>query len=86
MANGFTSIANRKKIKIIRLNNNDNPEIFHLNLTDINTTTHSGFNVKSNDIIYVEPLKKRFFVVNSLASGLSILISSLTLYFLLTNK
>lgn len=86
LANGFTSIANRKKIKVIRLNNNDNPEIFHLNLTDINTTTQSGFNVKSNDIIYVEPLKKRFFVVNSLASGLSILISSLTLYFLLTNK
>ena len=39
LANGFTSIANRKKIKVIRLNNNNNPEIFHLNLTDINTTT-----------------------------------------------
>lgn len=86
LADGFTSIANRKKIKIIRLNNNDNPEIFHLNLTNINSTSNNGFNVKSNDIIYVEPLKKRFFVINNLSSGLSILISSLTLYFLLTNN
>ena len=44
-----------------------------------------SFNVKSNDIIYVEPLKKRFFIINSLASGLSILISGFNLV-LLTYK
>ena len=44
------------------------------------------FFVKSGDVINIEPVKKRFFVINSLSSGLSLIISSLTLYFLLTNE
>tara|TARA_A200000113_G_scaffold105495_1_gene94785 strand:+ start:1785 stop:2528 length:744 start_codon:yes stop_codon:yes gene_type:complete len=85
LANGFTSIANRKKIKVIRLNA-EKPEIFYVDLTDKKIAKNDKFFVKSGDVINVEPVKKRFFVINSLSSGLSVIISSLTLYFLLTNE
>ena len=85
LSNGFTSIANRKKIKVIRLNA-EKSEIFYVDLTDKNVAKNEKFFVKSGDVINVEPIKKRFFVINSLSSGLSVLISSLTLYFLLTNE
>lgn len=85
MANGFTSIANRKRIKIIRLNY-EKPEIFYVDLTNKNIAKNDKFYVKSGDIINVEPVKKRFFVINSLSSGLSLIISSLTLYFLLNQS
>lgn len=84
-ANGFTSIANRKKIKIIRFEG-QNPEVYHIDLTDFNVSKSERFFVKSGDVITVEPIKKRFFVINSLSSGLSVLISSLTLYFLLNQS
>lgn len=85
LSNGFTSIANRKKIKVIRLNA-EKSEIFYVDLSDKNIAKKEKFFIKSGDVIYVEPIKKRFFVINSLYSGLSVLISSLTLYFLLTNE
>tara|TARA_B100001057_G_C22692935_1_gene888515 strand:+ start:352 stop:1095 length:744 start_codon:yes stop_codon:yes gene_type:complete len=85
LSNGFTSIANRKKIKVIRLNA-EKSEIFYVDLSDKNVAKNEKFFIKSGDVINVEPIKKRFFVINSLYSGLSILISSLTLYFLLTNE
>ena len=85
LSNGFTSIANRKKIKVIRLNA-EKSEIFYVNISDKNVAKNEKFYIKSGDVINVEPIKKRFFVINSLYSGLSVLISSLTLYLLLTNE
>tara|TARA_B100000925_G_scaffold254860_1_gene207950 strand:- start:686 stop:1429 length:744 start_codon:yes stop_codon:yes gene_type:complete len=85
LSNGFTSIANRKKIKVIRLNA-EKSEIFYVDLSDKNVAKNEKFFIKSGDVINVEPIKKRFFMINSLYSGLSVLISSLTLYFLLTNE
>ena len=85
LSNGFTSIANRKKIKVIRLNA-EKSEIFYVDLSNKNVAKNEKFFIKSGDVINVEPIKKRFFVINSLYSGLSVLISSLTLYFLLTNE
>jgi len=84
-ANGFTSVANRKKIKIIRFKG-EKPEIYYLDLTDPNISNTNRFFIKSGDIITVEPVRKRFFVINSLSSGISVLISSLTLYFLLNQS
>ena len=61
-------------------------EIFFIDLTNKNIAKNDKFFVKSGDIIYVDPIKKRFFVINNLSSALSLIISSLTLYFLLTNE
>ena len=79
--NGFTTLANRKKIKVIRFED-ENPKVYYINLTNKNVTNSELFFVKSGDIISVEPMKKRFFVVNNLSSGLSILVSVLTMYIL----
>tara|TARA_Y100000991_G_C21973423_1_gene350802 strand:- start:760 stop:1503 length:744 start_codon:yes stop_codon:yes gene_type:complete len=84
-ANGFTQIANRKKIKIIRLEG-EKPEIFYVDLTDKKLANSKKFFVKSGDVINIEPIEKRFFVVNNISTALSTIISSLTLYFLLTNE
>ena len=83
--NGFTQMANRKKIKIIRLGV-EKPEIFYVDLTDKKVANSNKFFIKPGDIIYVEPIEKRFFVVNNISTALSTIISSLTLYFLLTNE
>ena len=85
MAKGFTSIANRKKIKVIRLNA-EKSEIFYIDLTNKMIAKNNKFFIKSGDVIYVEPLEKSFFVVNNISTALSTIISSLTLYFLLTNE
>ena len=84
-ANGFTQIANRKKIKIIRLEG-EKTEIFYVDLTDKKLANSENFFVKSGDVINIEPIEKRFFVVNNISTALSTIISSLTLYFLLTNE
>ena len=85
LASGFTSLANRKKIKVIRLNA-EKSEIYFIDLTNKIIARNSKFYVKSGDVIVVEPIKKRFFVIDNLTSALSVIISSLTLYFLLTNE
>ena len=85
LASGFTSLANRKKIKVIRLNA-EKSEIYFIDLTNKIIARNSRFYVKSGDVIVVEPIKKRFFVIDNLTSALSVIISSLTLYFLLTNE
>ena len=38
------------------------------------------------DIVYVEPLKKKFYSVRSLSSAVSVSISAITLYLLLINN
>ena len=78
-------MANRKKIKIIRLGV-EKPEIFYVDLTDKKVANSNKFFIKPGDIINVEPIEKRFFVVNNISTALSTIISSLTLYFLLTNE
>ena len=62
------------------------PEIFYVDITDKKLANSKKFFVKSGDIINIEPIEKRFFVVNNISTALSTIISSLTLYFLLTNE
>lgn len=79
--NGFTQLANRKKLKVIRFED-ENPKVYYIDLTKKSAANSEYFFVKSGDIISVEPMRKRFFVINSLSSGLSLLVSTLTLYIL----
>ena len=53
--NGFTQIANRKKIKIIRLEG-EKTEIFYVDLTDKKLAKSENFFVKSGDVINIEPI------------------------------
>ena len=80
--NGFTPIANRKKIKVIRLKD-EVSKIYYVDLTNTNISRSEKFFLTSGDIIIVEPLKKRFFLVNNITTAFSTIISGLTLYFLI---
>lgn len=85
-ANDLTEFANRKKIKIIRNNGPHSSNIIYLDLTDPNVLNNKDFYLKPQDIVYVEPLKKKFYSVKSLSSAVSVSISAITLYLLLINN
>ena len=86
MANGFSIDANRNRIKIIRINDSQDAKVYYLNLNDISSVESSFFYLQSNDIVFVEPLKKRFFAISNLSSAISLLISSLTLILLINQS
>lgn len=84
-ANGFTSVANRKKIKIIRTVG-DKPTIFYLDLSKKSTSNTDLFYARRGDVITVEPYEKKFFAVNNISQLFSVLVSSFSLYFLLNQS
>ena len=85
-ANDLTEFANRKKIKIIRNNGPNSSKIIYLDLTDPDVLNNKDFYLQPQDIVYVEPLKKKFYSVRSLSSAVSVSISAITLYLLLINN
>ena len=85
-ANDLTEFANRKKIKIIRNNGPNSSNIIYLDLTDPNVLNNKDFFLQPQDVVYVEPLKKKFYSVRNLSSAVSVSISAITLYLLLINN
>ena len=84
LASDMTEFGNRKKVKIIRNDNNVN-RIFYVDLTDVKTLNNPNFMLQPHDVIYVAPLNKRFYAFTNLPNLISMSISAITLY-LLTNK
>ena len=84
LANDMTEFGNRKKVKIIR-NDNEVNSIFYVDLTDMRTLNNPNFMLQPNDVIYVAPLNKRFYAFTNLPNLISMSISAITLY-LLINK
>mgnify|MGYP000994233324 CR=1 FL=1 len=60
--------------------------VIYLDLTDPRLLNNKDIYLQSQDIVYVEPLKKKFYSVKNLSSAVSIGISTITLFFLLNNK
>ena len=85
MAFDLTEYADRKNIKIIRTENGAS-RIVHLDLTDPNIVSDKDFYLHPHDIVYVEPLLKKFFTLKNLPSTVSMGISAITLYLLLTRN
>lgn len=85
-ANDLTEFANRKKIKIIRNNGPNSSNIIYLDLTDPNVLNNKDFYLQPQDIVYIEPLKKKFYSVRNLSSAVSVSVSAITLYLLLINN
>jgi polysaccharide export outer membrane protein len=85
LAGGFVEQANRKKIKIIRFNDNKS-KIYYLDLSDPNVSKSSSFYLESNDIVFVVPVKKRFVVLKNLTPTISVILSTLSLYLLFTQS
>jgi polysaccharide export outer membrane protein len=84
LANDMTEYGNRKRVKVIR-NNKEENRIFYIDLMDVKTLNNPNFMLQPQDIIYVAPLNKRFYAFTNLPSLISMSISALTLY-LLINK
>ena len=53
-AGGLNNRANKRTLQIIRGNLKD-PEVFYVNLKDINTLSNDKLYLQNNDIIYVQP-------------------------------
>ena len=85
-ANDLTEFANRRRIKIIRSHGENSSKIIYLDLTNPITLTDKNFFLHPKDIVYVEPMKKKFYSVKSLSSAVSISISAITLYLLIMNN
>lgn len=85
LAGGFNMEANRKKVKLIRLNDNKS-KIIYFDLSDVSVANNPNFYLESNDIIFVLPVKKRFLVINNLSSAISIVLSTISLYLLISQS
>ena len=84
LANDMTEYGNRKRVKVIR-NNNEEYRIFYIDLMDVKTLSNPNFMLQPHDVIYVAPLNKRFYAFTNLPNLISMSISAISLY-LLINK
>ena len=83
LAGDITQFGNRKKIKIIRKDDEVN-RVFYVDLTKVDILNDSDFVLQPHDIIYVAPLRKKFFAFQNITNLVSISISAVTLFLLIT--
>ena len=84
LAGDMTQFGNRKKVKVIRNENKIN-RVFYVDLTTNEVLNNTDFMLQPHDIIYVAPLKKKFYAFNNITNVVSMALSAVTLY-LLINK
>ena len=84
LAGDMTQFGSRKKVKVIR-NKNEINRVFYVDLTTNEVLNNTDFMLQPHDIIYVAPLKKKFYAFNNITNVVSMALSAITLY-LLINK
>ena len=84
LAGDMTQFGNRKKLKIIR-SDRDNNRVFHVDLTKEQLLNSKDFILQPHDIIYVPPVKKKFYAINNITSAVSLALSAITIYLLFNN-
>ena len=84
LANDITEFGNRKRVKVIR-KNDDISRVFYVDLTDQKMLNSEDFMLQPKDIIYVEPLKE-IFAFKSVTNFVSLSISAITLFLLITKE
>jgi polysaccharide export outer membrane protein len=85
LSNDITQFGNRRKIKVIRNKNNFN-RVFYVDLTKKSVLNNTDFMLQPNDIIYVAPMKKKFYAFNNITNIVSISLSAVTLFLLINQK
>ena len=85
LAGDITKYGNRKKVKVIR-NENDINKVFYMNLTRSDVLNNKNFILQPHDIIYVAPLSKKFYAFDNITNILSMSISAVTLFLLITQN
>jgi polysaccharide biosynthesis/export protein len=73
LAGGISNATRIRNIRLLRGDLNKNPEVYVIDLSTIQGMKNSQLQVRENDIIYVEPLRRPF--IESLGDASSILSS-----------
>jgi polysaccharide export outer membrane protein len=63
-AGDLTDVANRKKVRLIRKENNRN-KVYTIDLSTVNMLGSDFYYLRPDDVVYVEPLKYKVIKVNS---------------------
>jgi polysaccharide export outer membrane protein len=84
LSGDMTQFGNRRKVKVIRSENEIN-RVFYVDLTKEGVLNNSDFMLQPHDIIYVAPLRKKFYAFNNITNFVSLSLSAVTL-FLLINR
>jgi len=77
-AGDVTELANRKKVRIIRKENNRN-NVYTIDISSVNMLASEFYYLRPDDVIYVEPLKYKVIKVNSPTVTLAVSAFSITL-------
>ena len=85
LAGDITQFGNRRKVKIIRDENSIN-KVLYVDLTSFDLLNSKDFLLHPKDIIYIEPLPKKFYAFNNATGLVSMAISAFTLYLLINNR
>jgi len=85
LANDITQFGNRRKVKIIR-NEDEVNRIYYVDLTKKELLNNTDFMLQPHDIIYVSPLKKKFYAFNNITNFISISLSAVTLFLLIAQN
>ncbi len=82
MAGDISSYGNRSKVLILRPTR-EGTQSFSIDLTDAAILQSDGFYLLPNDLVYVEPIKSKLFIINAPTYGL--FLSSITTLILILN-
>tara|TARA_B110000196_G_C20943027_1_gene565506 strand:- start:55 stop:813 length:759 start_codon:yes stop_codon:yes gene_type:complete len=85
LAGDITQFGNRGQVKIIRNENKIN-RVFYVDLTNQEVLNNVDFMLQPNDIIYVAPLRKKFYAFNNITNVVSMALSAVTLYLLINRN
>ncbi|MEC7863829.1 MAG: polysaccharide biosynthesis/export family protein [Bacteroidota bacterium] len=85
LSNDITQFGNRRKVKIIR-NEAEVNRVFYVDLTKKGVLNNADFMLQPHDIIYVAPLRKKFYAFNNLSNIVSISLSAVTLFLLINQN
>lgn len=77
-AGDMTDVANRKKVRLIRRENNRN-KVYTIDMSSVNMLASEFYYLRPDDVIYVEPLKYKAIKVNTPTITLAISAFSITL-------
>jgi polysaccharide export outer membrane protein len=85
LSGDITQFGNRKKVKIIRKEKNIN-RVFFIDLTKTSVLNNKDFSLQSHDIIYISPLKKKFYAFNNITNVVSLSLSAVSLFLLINQS
>lgn len=85
LSGDITQFGNRKKVKIIRKDKNIN-RVFFIDLTKTSVLNNKDFALQSHDIIYISPLKKKFYAFNNITNVVSLSLSAVSLFLLINQS